>query len=55
MVLQKYVCYKNVAEHPLIQNKSDLYLRSIDDIFMIWTKSENELKHFMNEINQKHQ
>ena len=22
---------------------------------MVWTKSENELKHFMNEINQKHQ
>ena len=41
--------------YPLIKNKSAIYLRYIDDIFMVWTKSENELKHFMDEINQKHQ
>ena len=41
--------------YPLIKNKSAIYLRYIDDIFMVWTKSESELKHFMNEINQKHQ
>ena len=31
-----------------------LYLRFIDDIFMIWTKSENELKIFMKDLNTKH-
>ena len=41
--------------YPLIKNKSAIYLRYIDDIFMVWTKPENELKHFINEINQKHQ
>ena len=40
--------------HPLIKNKSSSYLRFIDDIFMVWTKSENELKSFINEINKKH-
>ena len=39
----------------LIKNKSVIYLRYIDDIFMVWIKSESELRHFMNEINQKHQ
>ena len=29
---------------PLIEIKSSSYLRFIDDIFMVWTKSENELK-----------
>ena len=37
--------------YPLIKNKSAMYLRYLDDIFMIWTKSESEPKHFMNEIN----
>ena len=32
--------------YPLIKNKSSSYLRFIDDIFMIWCKSENELKSF---------
>ena len=41
--------------YPLIKNKSVVYLRYIDDIFMVWTKFESELRHFMNEINQKHQ
>ena len=41
--------------YPLIKNKSVIYLRYIDDIFMVWIKSESELRHFMNEINQKHQ
>ena len=39
----------------LIQTKSVINLRYINDIFMIWIKSESELRHFMNEINQKHQ
>ena len=41
--------------YPLIKNKSAIHARYIDDIFMVWTKSESELKHFMNKINQKHQ
>ena len=41
--------------YPLIKNKSVIYLRYIDDIFMLWIKSESELRHFMKEINQKHQ
>ena len=44
---QKYV-------YPLIKDKSILFLRYIDDIFMVWTKSEKQLKDFMSELNQKH-
>ena len=44
---QKYI-------YLLIKHKSILSLRYIDDIFMVWTKSEKELKDFMNELNQKH-
>ena len=33
--------------------KSILLLRYIDDIFMVWTKSEKQLKNFMSELNQK--
>ena len=40
--------------YPLIKNKSSSYLLFIDDIFMKWTKSENELKSFINEMNKKH-
>ena len=39
--------------YSLIKNKSVIYLRYIDDIFMVWIKSESELRHFMNEINKK--
>ena len=41
--------------YPLIENKCVIYLCYIDDIFMVWIKSESELRQFMNEINQKHQ
>ena len=41
--------------YPLIKNKSVIYLRYIEDIFMVWIKSESELRQLMNEINQKHQ
>ena len=40
--------------YPLIKNKSSSYLRFIDDVFMAWVKSENELKAFINEISKKH-
>ena len=41
--------------YPLIKNKSVIYLRYIDDIFLVWIKYESELRHFMNEMNQNHQ
>ena len=40
--------------YPLIKNKSSSYLRFIDDVFMVWTRSENKLTSFINEINKKH-
>ena len=40
--------------YPLIKNKFSSYLRFIDNTFMVWTKSENKLKSFINEINKKH-
>ena len=43
---QKYI-------YPLIKDKSFLFLRCIDDIFMVWTKSEKQLKDFISELNQK--
>ena len=39
---------------PLIKDKSILFLHYIDDIFMVWTKSEKQLKDFISELNQKH-
>ena len=41
--------------YPLLKNKSVIYLRYIDETFMVWIKSESKLSQFMNEINQKHQ
>ena len=38
--------------YPLIENKTKLYLRYIDDIIMIWTGSENELFNFLNDLNK---
>ena len=40
---QKYI-------YPLIKDKSILFLCYIDDIFMVWTKSEKQLKDFMNNL-----
>ena len=39
----------------LKKNKSVIYLRYIDGIFLVWIKSESELRHFMKERSQKHQ
>ena len=44
---QKYI-------YPLIKDKSIFFFRYIDDIFMVWTKSETQLKDFMNELNEKY-
>ena len=40
--------------YPSIHAKTLLYLRFIDDIFMIWTKSGKDLTEFLNEVNTKH-
>ena len=37
----------------MIKDKSIFFLHCIDDIFMVWTKSEEQLKDLMNELNQK--
>ena len=44
---QKYV-------YPLISDQSILFLRYIDDILMVWVKSEKQLKDIMKKLNQKH-
>ena len=44
---QKYI-------YPLIKDKPILFSRRIDDIFMVWTKSEKQLQDFMSELNKKH-
>ena len=40
--------------HPYIKNKSILYLRYIDDIFMIWAATKQELLIFLEKLNSKH-
>ena len=40
--------------YPRINGKSILYLRYIDDIFLIWKKSRQELEAFIVEINSVH-
>ena len=40
--------------YPLIKDKCKTYLRFIDDIFMIWSGTEEELKQFTQEINSLH-
>ena len=47
--------FEEIHIYPLIKNKPAMYLRYMDHIFMVWNKPENELKHFINEINRKHQ
>ena len=41
--------------YPYIKNKSILYLRYIDDIFMIWTGTKQELLIFFENLNSKHE
>ena len=47
--------FDEIYIYPLIKNKSVIYSRYIDVIFMVWIKSESEVRKFMKEINQKHQ
>ena len=52
---QIYSCPSSKRDmDPLIKNKSSSDLHFIGDIFMLWSKSENQLKSFINEINKKH-
>ena len=44
---EKFIC-------SLIRNATTLYLRYIDDIILIWTKSANELLTFFEKLNQQH-
>ena len=39
---------------PITRNTTTLYLCYIDDIILIWTKSENELLTFFEKLNQQH-
>ena len=39
---------------PTKKEKVRKFLRFIDDLFMIWTDTEEELLKFINELNQKH-
>ena len=39
--------------YPYIKNKTKMFLRFIDDLFMIRTGSEQELLDFMNDLNKK--
>ena len=40
--------------YPHIKNKSILYLRYIDDIFMIWTRTKQKLLIFLEKLNNKY-
>ena len=40
--------------YPYIKDKAKMFLRFIDDLFMIWTGSEQELLDFMSDSNKKH-
>ena len=40
--------------YPYIKDKIKMFLRFIDDLFMIWIGSEQELLNFMSDLNKKH-
>ena len=40
--------------YPKIKDKSCKYLRYIDDIFMVWKSSQDELNQLIKEINEVH-
>ena len=40
--------------YPYIKEKIKRFLRFIDDLFMIWTGTEEERLRFINELKQKH-
>ena len=40
--------------YPYIKDKTKMFLKFIDYLFMIWTGSEEELLDFMSDLNKKH-
>ena len=46
--------FKRKYIHPFIKQISILYLRFIDNIFMIRSKSEKDLQNFMKDLKTKH-
>ena len=46
--------FEEMFIYPRIKGKSLLYLRYIDDIFLIWKGSKEELEAFIAEINSGH-
>ena len=40
--------------YPSIKDKTKMFLRFIDNLFMIWTGSEQELLDLMSDLNKKH-
>ena len=38
--------------YPYIKDKTKMFLRFIDDLFMIWAGSEQELLNFMSDLNK---
>lgn len=40
--------------YPFISNISMLYLRYIDDIFMIWKRKHDQLKTFLKQLNKQY-
>ena len=49
----KIYSWSILRENAYIQ-KSGTYFRYIDDIFLIWTGTENEVDQFFNDLNKKH-
>ena len=47
--------FESINIYPLIRGKCKFYTRYIDDIFMIWNGTEDELDHFVKAINNVHQ
>ena len=45
--------YIYIYIYPYIKDKTKMFLRFIDDLFMIWTGSEQELLDFMSDLNKK--
>ena len=46
--------FENTFNYPHIENKSTLYLRYIDDIFMLWNGTEKELTDFIKMLDSAH-
>ena len=46
--------FEKMFIYPKTKHKSQLYLRYIDDIFLLWTGTETELKAFLEELNKVH-